>query len=474
MQSVWVKAKVFLGDLKDDDFLSADLLDLQRKYQPTFATIAPPDDLPVSVVKFDQGKNVAFCVGIDVHKNGKMRITNDVMDMCTTLSNNPNLRFDSNDVHYKICTASPPPNQTNTCTKRGLHDAFMEYSKKVEDGGNFMFYYTGHGDESQGRCVLVPSDYNEGDESSGISGDDLVQWLNEAQCKAKNILFVFDCCYAGSLGEALTRHKNLTIDAQLHVMCACAAGQITVGMAVLEHSVFTYFLIDYLQTFHCSEEFKVKPAMDTISILCFSFSHLIFIHNQTGDFCFSRFKPKYYHNEKSIVELKYSPRNKTSEENTISQSLLESLLDKKETEQPHAIIEHWLQLPVIKESLQTLNEKASYYETLQKAIFSVLLYSSALLHYVFTNDKDRKLLERNRKLLERKNIFLMIAITVFKKINFHMTIDHLIEGLEYYISAVKEVGLKKVSNLRELRDTLENNHDDIQDEDGSYCRCSMI
>lgn len=114
----------------------------------------------------------------------------------------------------------------------------VECAEKVEYGGNFVFYYSGHGDKSQGKFVLVPTNFNE---VGGISGDDLVEWLNDAKCKDKNVLFVLDCCYAGNLGTTLTLHEDLTIGAQLFVMCACAPGEKSLSIDALGHSIFTFY-----------------------------------------------------------------------------------------------------------------------------------------------------------------------------------------------------------------------------------------
>ena len=70
---------------------------------------------------------------------------------------------------------------------------------------------------------MVPADFNNEDEKFGISGDDLVDWLNVSQCKASNVLLIFDCCYAGNLGEGLVYHNSLKITANLFAMCGCTS-----------------------------------------------------------------------------------------------------------------------------------------------------------------------------------------------------------------------------------------------------------
>ena len=160
--------------------------------------------------------------------------------------------------------------QKKACTLR-----FWSMLKSFKNG-NFIFYFAGYGFEWHDRCVLVPADFNKKGES-GISGDELVQWLNDAKCKAKNVLFIFDCCYAGSLGETLTCHKRLEFNSNLFAMCGCAAKEKLSSIGGLGHSIFTYFLLDYLNTSEYKGEIKIEQAMDVIAELCFSFSCLVMV-----------------------------------------------------------------------------------------------------------------------------------------------------------------------------------------------------
>lgn len=187
--------------------------------------------------------------------------------------------------------------------------------------------------------------------------------------------------------------------------------------------------------------------METISMLYFRFSFLIFVLKK-GQFYSGRFNPvSFYNNKGGIFELNCSLQNTNSEEDTIS--LLESLLDNESSqEQPHEIVESWLKLPIVKESLQILNEKASPSKTLQNAIFSVLLCSSALLHYAHTSNKGKKL-------FKKRSTFLLIAITVLKEINFDVTKNQVITGLQYYIYIVEDLNIE-VSYLHDLCITIKN------------------
>ena len=151
-----------------------------------YAAISPKTDGP-NVSRFDHENNFAFCVGMDKCLTGEWEeiITNDVKEMstvlCTGLGLNPN--------QVKVSLAS-----VNGCmrtSKKGLRASFIECAKKVKENGNFIFYFAGHGYECGDRCILSPTDFNKEHINSGISGDDLVTWLNfdDARCKAHNLLY---------------------------------------------------------------------------------------------------------------------------------------------------------------------------------------------------------------------------------------------------------------------------------------------
>ena len=454
MSYIWEKVLPSgLDDLKkcNRNVLPSDQSTLQGQCQPTFGMINSNDAL----LRFDHGKNVALCIGIDgLTKNKELPVESDAKEMFMALTKK--LGFSSEQVEVSVHLTSEP---NNSCRKEELRTAFIKNAEKVEDDGTFLFYYSGHGHESQGRFVLVPADFTAEDESSGISGDDLVQWLMDAQCGAKNVLFVFDCCYAGNLGETLTLRSDLNINANLFAMCACAPGETSTGITELRNSTFTYFLLDYLNTsFQYHEEFNITQAMSTISKFCFRFSCLILFH-KNGQYILGISNPKHY------ISLTGNPGyDQSNPERQDGNSLLTSLFDKGTRYQAHPKVKSWLQLPFIKESLQILNEKASRYKRLQKAIFSVLLLSSATLHYAHANKKAKKL-------LQNRNMFLEIAIIVLEEIDFDVTKDYVITGLGYYKCVVENLLDTEARYLQILWNAIENGSED--EENGSCC-CNII
>ena len=229
-----------------------------QKKGSKYAAIIPAERC---ALKLDYTKDVAFCVGIEKYPNECF--CKDATDMRDALIANLGLNADK----VKISITS---DDQSDCTKKGILTSFKECAKKAEKDGNFIFYFSGHGSESAKGCNLVATDFRSRVVKSGISGDDLVQSLKDAECKASNIILIFDCCYAGSLGESLTSEEEWTLAAKPFVMCACAASEESMFDDILKNSIFTYFLLDFFKTSDCKNEFEIQRAADNISKLCYA------------------------------------------------------------------------------------------------------------------------------------------------------------------------------------------------------------
>ena len=414
-----------------------------QKYDPVFAEIGCDDRV---VLNFNREIDVAFCVGVDiltdsvcVEQEKLETIAKDARDTREVFITTLGLK----DTRVKLSMAS---NLNDDCTKEGLRTSFFESAKQVGEKGNFIFYFAGHGNELRDRCILAPTNFAK-NEKTGISGDDLVQWLNDADCKASNVLFIFDCCFAGSLGASLTHSEELTIAAHLFVMCGCMPREKVTSVSALKHSVFSYCLLDYLETCDSGREFKIQQAMDEISNLCFGLSNLILIYKEGKLHC-AGFNPGLYQRRAFVIQEQLV--NESTPRKPIN-STLTLLLENPIYYRPHDMVDQWLQIPAIKKSLKILHYKASLSnnKNLQNCIVSLLLHSSALIHYEYCK-ADKK-----ENGLEKKNIFLQIAIKVSNEVTFcNLTIDHVMIGLEHYISAVKSLGID-CSNLLKLADNMQ-------------------
>ena len=345
-----------------------------------------------------------------------------------------NLGFNRDQVKVRVSSAQP-----NDCTKRGVNALFVESARAVEQGGIFLFYFAGHGIMVGNRCVLAPADFaGRKDLNSGISGNELIEWLHVAECKASHVLVILDCCYAGDLGTTLTSPDNLLrIEPGLFLMCGCAAKEKCTSVDALGHSIFTYFFLDYLRRHHHMGQFEVKQAMKEITELCYSFSSLLVSYNdEKGELQpAGKMHPILDALDVHVTDVKI-PRD---EPDSGRFELVFQLFQRSQPKPiPHPEVEKWLKSHLIQEALSTLYSKATISEALQEGILSSLLYSAASIQYA--HDKTP---------LGNRNHFLMTVTSVLGAIGYSYSevsasIFHLITGLEHYREPVKKRGDTKL------------------------------
>ena len=130
------------------------------------------------------------------------------------------------------------------CTFEGMRRCFIDAAKSVGPEGMLVFHFSGHGirigDDQWG---LAPSDFDYS-EHTYITASVLNDWLTEASCKAKHVLFTLDCCYAGGIGDALTTTIH---HSSLFAVCACTANEKSRSIGCLEHTLFSYFFADVMR-----------------------------------------------------------------------------------------------------------------------------------------------------------------------------------------------------------------------------------
>lgn len=129
---------------------------------------------------------------------------------------------------------------SNNCTFEGIKRCFIRTAKSVGRDGLFVFHFSGHGIRvGNDQWGLAPSDFDYTDRAY-ITASVLNNWLTEASCEAKHVLFTLDCCYAGGIADALTTtdisHRSLFI------VSSCTANESSYAVNTLGHSVFSYFL----------------------------------------------------------------------------------------------------------------------------------------------------------------------------------------------------------------------------------------
>ncbi|XP_065902211.1 uncharacterized protein [Dysidea avara] len=393
-----------------------------------YALITSPHD----VLDFDHNKGVALCIGIDkqYHKEYQSKslgvtVANDAKDMGEAFIN----KFGIHRERIKVYASLAQPDQ---CSKAGIRSSFMQTAGEAEEDSIFIFYFAGHGYLVRKQCVLAPADFaGVEDLNTGVSGDDLVEWLHAAGCKAKHVLIILDCCFAGDLGTSLTSPGNiLKVTPGVFVMCGCAAREKCMSIHALGHSIFTYFFLRYLERQNCKGQFPITKAMEEIAELCMSFSSLLVKYNhETGDLLSGTMTP-------TLDRLDFKVVNLNNDGTDFSRlGLLISLYDKSPKSSPHLKVDEWLNSQKVRNSLQLLKVKASFNKQLQNGILCAMLYSVASIQVA--NDKTH---------VNERNLFVTLAISVVGAIGFaypevNISILQLIDGLQHYRDPVFKAGL---------------------------------
>ena len=210
----------------------------------------PPKDL-----KFDPSKSYAVCYGIN-----KQRYPNEIMPLSqNTVIGAQRVRkalIDVKAVYAENATLYVASEDEENCTADGIRRTFEEAAKKVEPNGLFVFHFSGHGlYDGRKKWGLVPVDLSSARRETLITSEKISSWLNKTECKAKSILVILDCCYAGGIGENLTSTMSkLKLDVNLYILSACTANEISILFNCIKQSVFTYFLSKFIVKFTRDEE----------------------------------------------------------------------------------------------------------------------------------------------------------------------------------------------------------------------------
>ena len=148
-------------------------------------------------------------------------------------------------VPYNNATVHIASEDAESCTFEGMKRRFVTKAKSVQKEGRFVFHFIGHGIQiGDDRWGLAPSDFDH-TERTCVMAKDLNDWLTEAECKAKHILFTLNCCYAGGIADALIMTRTASLShSSLSVVSACSAKESSNNKhtLMLGNSMFCHFL----------------------------------------------------------------------------------------------------------------------------------------------------------------------------------------------------------------------------------------
>ena len=84
---------------------------------------------------------------------------------------------------------------------------------------------------------------------------------------------------------------KLKIAATLFAMCGGEANERLFSHQGLGHSIFTFFVLDYIKEPDCWEKFNIQKAMDDIYNMCFTLSSLMLMHDKQMGHPIGTFNP---------------------------------------------------------------------------------------------------------------------------------------------------------------------------------------
>ncbi len=148
-------------------------------------------------------------------------------------------------------------------TKTGIQDALGAIAAKAGPADTFLFYYAGHGGASGSNVYIFPVDTT-WETDTAISDTELRGWLGALDADMKKVV-IFDSCSSGGfinrgrlraryarLRDAKPRTRVVTFADSLEslenavILAACKGSESSWEDDVLEHGVFTYYLMEGL------------------------------------------------------------------------------------------------------------------------------------------------------------------------------------------------------------------------------------
>ena len=195
--------------------------------------------------------------------------------------------------HIRLFTATQHEDE---CCFEGMKKSFQEVAGAVGEHGLFIFQFSGHGlsvkRQADGQFGLVPADFDM-TTAKFITGSVLNQWLIDSKCKARQVVFILDCCYAGGLGTDVTAGVP-NLRSGLYVLSASTALEASLVILPLGNSLFTYFLAYAIRKFKfvCST-LPISKIFEECRELCVAVSSLMISYQ--GPHCglmLDKFRPE--------------------------------------------------------------------------------------------------------------------------------------------------------------------------------------
>ena len=333
--------------------------------------------------------------------------------------------------------------RSDACKFEGMERSFKGQAQNVGEDGIFVFIFSGHGSQSDRALIPLGRD----SDRTYVTAAVLSRWLREAECKAKCILFIINCCYAGEIAEESVREADNFVGAsRLHVMAACSANEEAITVPSLGCSTYCYFLSHTIQRAKFpSGQFPVKTIHETCKKLTVALTSLLITSQESGDLVPETMHPQLTHSRLRhvVMELAGEGKEQTDAEMNhfaqINEMYDRSKPDISLAERSVAWIERTQPaLTVLKEGLTDVDRHAL------ATILLSILYSVA--HLEMINDRS-SVVSANFFLTAYRYVTAHVT-TIFQDVEFDMRLTA--KCLEWYINTLKNKKYEEAELVKEF------------------------
>jgi uncharacterized caspase-like protein len=117
--------------------------------------------------------------------------------------------------------------------------------------------------------VFIPANFD-GSAKTIITVERLLRAIRGT--KAKYIIMVMDCCYAGGVAEELV--LSIPDDIPTYILASCTSTQKSLSFNELGNGFFTYFFLKYFDSYH-DTKFPLKEVVAYCKPLCDAINKLL-------------------------------------------------------------------------------------------------------------------------------------------------------------------------------------------------------
>ncbi|XP_064642534.1 uncharacterized protein LOC135496897 [Lineus longissimus] len=161
--------------------------------------------------------------------------------------------------------------KTMPATNKSILSALKHQAGQVKEDGILVFQFSGHvlRIEKKNTVVFLPANFD-GTSKTVITVQKLLRAFHKT--KAKYVVMVMDCCYAGGVAEELV--LNISDEVPTYILASCTSTQKSLSFNQLGNGFFTYFFLKFFDSYH-KATFPLKEVVTYCKPLCNAINKLL-------------------------------------------------------------------------------------------------------------------------------------------------------------------------------------------------------